>query len=228
MTLIVHRNDGMNDYILELNLKKIGKNKVAKQAEFIIILDVSGSMWSHVHRLVSDIIPNALNLLNYDDQHKIYLITFESEVNLYEKTIQELKKDSSLEGKGGTCMESVYQLVSSILSKNEINKDYRIIVLSDGEIHDPEETVIEAEKIKKYIDDNNYLVSVGSIRFYSGNEQPDTRSISSVLMLNKDSTKENVLTEVSSDDPNEQISQKIYELFKDDYFESDITIKSNI
>jgi uncharacterized protein with von Willebrand factor type A (vWA) domain len=210
-----------------LNLKKIDKCKIPKRVEFIIILDISGSMWAHVHRLVSDIIPNGLNLLNYDDQHKIYLITFQSEVNSYEKTVQELKNDSSLEGEGGTCMADVYKLVSSILNKNETNKNYRILVLSDGEIHDPEETVREAEKIKKYIDNNNYLISVGSIRFYSGKDQPDTRAISSVLRLNTDSTKENVLTEVSSDDPNEQISKKIYELFKDDYFESDLTIKSN-
>jgi len=211
-----------------LNLTKSDKNKAPKKAEFIIILDISASMFEHVHRLVSDIIPNALNLMNYDDHQKINLITFQSKVNSYEKTIQELKNDSSLEGNGGTCMADVYQSVSSIFNKNEINKNYRILVLSDGEIHDQEDTVIEAEKIKKFIDNNSdYSISVGSIRFNSGNDQPDTRAISSVLRLNTDSTKENVLTEVSSTDPNEQISKKIYELFKDDYFESDFSIKSD-
>ena len=211
-----------------MNLTKSDKNKAPKKAEFIIILDISASMFEHVHRLVSDIIPNALNLMNYDDHQKINLITFQSKVNSYEKTIQELKNDSSLEGNGGTCMADVYQSVSSIFNKNEINKNYRILVLSDGEIHDQEDTVIEAEKIKKFIDNNSdYSISVGSIRFNSGNDQPDTRAISSVLRLNTDSTKENVLTEVSSTDPNEQISKKIYELFKDDYFESDFSIKSD-
>lgn len=224
---IVHKNDGMNDFIIELNLTKLDKNKVTKQAEFIMILDVSGSMCGHVHKLVSNIIPNALNLLNYDDYYKIYLITFESIVNSYVKTVQELKNDSSLEGSGGTCMSNVYKSVRNILSNGGIQKNYRILVLSDGEIADQEKTVREAEVIKKYIDNNNYSISVGSIRYVSGYGQPDTRAISSVLMLNTDITKTKLLTEVSSTDPNEVISRKIYELFKDDYFESDLTIQSD-
>ena len=40
-------------------------------------------------------------------------------------------------------------------------------------------------------------------------------------------TKKRVLTEVSQTDSNETIAQKIYELFKDDYFQSDFTIKSD-
>lgn len=35
--LIVHKNDGMNDYIIELNLTKFDKNKATKKAEFIMI-----------------------------------------------------------------------------------------------------------------------------------------------------------------------------------------------
>ena len=46
-------------------------------------------------------------------------------------------------------------------------------------------------------------------------------------MLNTDSTKAKVLTEVSSTDPNTKIARKIYELFKDDYFESNFTLQSD-
>ena len=227
INLIVHKNDGMNDYIIELNLTKFDKNKITKQPEFIMILDISGSMEGHVHKLVSDIIPNGLNLLNYDNNHKIYLITFQSKVNYYEKTIQELKNDSSLEGSGGTIMAGVYQTVRAILDKNGTQKNFRILVLSDGEIDDQENTVKEAEEIKTFIDNKNYSISVGSIRYNSGFDQPDTRAISSVLMLNTDSTKTKVLTEVSSTDQNKNISKKIYELFKDDYFESNYTLQSD-
>ena len=62
--LIVHKNDGMNDYIIELNLTKFDKNKAIKKAEFIMILDISGSMGGHVHKLISDIIPKGLNIFN--------------------------------------------------------------------------------------------------------------------------------------------------------------------
>ena len=192
-----------------------------------MILDISGSMSGHVHKLVSNIIPNALNLLNYDDYHKIYLITFESNVYSYVKTVQEFKNDSTLEGRGRTYMAGVYQLVRNILSNDGIQKNYRILVLSDGKIADQENTVRQAEDIKKYIDNNNYSISVGSIRYKSGFGQPDTRAISSVLMLNTDNTKTKLLTEVSSTDYNEVISRKIYELFKDDCFESDFILQSD-
>ena len=225
--LIVHKNDGLNDYIIELNLTKFDKKRSNKKAEFIMILDTSGSMGVHVHKLISIIIPKGLNMLNYNDYDKIYLITFESYVNSYEKTIKELKNDSALNGNGGTYMAGVYQKVNSILTNNGNQKNYRILVLSDGEIADQEETVRQAEELKKFIDYNNYSLSIGSIRYNTGYGQPDTRAISSVLMLNTDNTKTKILTEVSSNDSNEKISRKIYELFKDDYFESDFTIQSN-
>jgi hypothetical protein len=225
--LIVHRNDGMNDFIIEMTLTKYDKNNINKKAEFIMILDVSGSMSGHVHKIVSNIIPKGLNLLNYSDNKVIHLITFESYVNYYRKTINELKNDYSLEGSGGTKMANVYDKIREILNNNNNGNNFRILVLSDGLIDDQERTVNEAEKIKQFVKNNNYSISVGSIRYNSGYGQPDTRAISSVLRLNTDNSKTRVLTEVSSSDSNESISQKIYELFKDDYFESDFSIQSD-
>jgi len=225
--LIVHKNDGMNDYIIELNLTKFSKSRTNKRAEFIMILDISGSMGGHVHKLISDIIPKSLNMLNYNDCDKIYLITFGSDVNSSEKTIKELKNDSTLEGRGGTYMAGVYQKLKLILMKNGNQKNYRILVLSDGDIADKTETVIEAEELKKFVDYNNYSLSIGSIRYNTGFGKPDTRAITSVLILNADNFKKKVLTEVSSNDPNEKISRTIYELFKDDYFESNFIIQSD-
>ena len=51
----------MNDFIIELTLSKFDKNSLNKKAEFIMILDISGSMSGHVHKLISDIIPKGLN-----------------------------------------------------------------------------------------------------------------------------------------------------------------------
>ena len=84
--LIVHKNDGMNDYVIELTFRYSNK-----ETEFIMILDVSGSMSGHVHKLVSDIIPKGLNMLNYSDNFSIHLITFESQVRYYKRTIGNLK-----------------------------------------------------------------------------------------------------------------------------------------
>ena len=124
-------------------------------------------------------------------------------------------------------MANVYEKVKFILNNNSLETNYRILVLSDGIIEDQEKTVNEAEKIKNLIMNNNYSISVGSIRYNSGLGEPDTRAISSVLRLNTDNNKTKVLTEVSSSDSNEFISKKIYNLFKDDYFESDFSIESD-
>ena len=38
-----------------------------------MILDISSSMAGHVHKLISDIIPKGLNMLNYNDYDKIFV-----------------------------------------------------------------------------------------------------------------------------------------------------------
>ena len=54
ITTIVHKIDGMNEYIIEINITKLNKKLFHRIAEFIMILDVSGSMGSYVHNLVSN------------------------------------------------------------------------------------------------------------------------------------------------------------------------------
>ena len=225
--LIVHKNDGMNDYLLEITITKVDKNIMPPLPEFILILDISGSMEDYVHNLVTKIIPRGLNLLNYKDSDIIHLITFQSYAELNEMTIGQLKNDTSIKGKGNTSMSGVYKLVKKVLNKNKGKKNYRILVLSDGIISDQKETQDEADIIRYYLNQNNYCISVGSIRYGSNNsQQADTRAIASVLMLNTDNNKKRLLTDVYSSEPNEIVSQKIYELFKDDYFNSDYYIKS--
>ena len=226
MNLIVHRNDGMNDYIIEMNISKFSDNNFSKDIEFILILDKSGSMGNNVHRLISSIIPRVLNLLNYSDNDIIHLITFESYVNLHHMTVRDLKNNYDIIGYGGTEMSGVFNKVREILCQSHNKSNYRILALSDGIIYDQEKTKEEAEILKTYVDRTDFSISVGSIRFYSGYDCPDTKALSSVLILNTINSKYSVLTEISSCLDDEQISQKIYELFKDDYFASNVILKS--
>ena len=183
-------------------------------------------MSSFAHNLLSKIIAKGLNLLNYGDNDLIHLITFQSYVKLYKMTVGQLKNIKNIKGKGETQMANVYKCIKSILNHNSTKKKYRILMLSDGKILDQDETKYQAELLKNYLDGSDYSISVGSIRYNSGSGEADTRAISSVLMLNTDINKTRVLTEVNSSDSNEKVSQKIYELFKDDYFESDFILKS--
>jgi hypothetical protein len=123
-------------------------------------------------------------------------------------------------------MSGVFNKVREILCQSQNKLNYRILVLSDGIIADQDKTKDEAEILKTYVDRTDFSISVGSIRFYSGYDCPDTKALSSVLILNTINSKYSVLTEISSCLDDEQISQKIYELFKDDYFASNVILKS--
>ena len=99
-------------------------------------------------------------------------------------------------------------------------------------IDDQIKTKNEAEILKIFIDATDFSISAGSIRFISGYDgMPDTKALSSVLSLNTDNSKSQVLTEISYSLIDEEISQIIYALFKNDYFESNFSlnlIKSNL
>ena len=116
------------------------------------------------------LIPRGLNLLNYADSDIIHLITFQSYVNYYRMTVGVLKKNSNITGNGGTYMANVYEKVKSVSNSSGIEKNYRILVLSDGIISDQEKTLEEAEKIKNFVKSNNYSISVGSISIFLVNK----------------------------------------------------------
>ena len=161
---VVHRNDGMNDFIIEITLSKIDERIIHNKAKFIMILDISGSMSSYVHNLVTKIIPRGLNLLNYRDTDFIHLITFQSKVKYDYITVGQLKKDSSIVGSGDTYMANVYKNIKFILNSYPKQKNYRILVLSDGIIYDQEKTKNEAEIIKEFIDVSDFYISSGATR----------------------------------------------------------------
>ena len=225
ISFIIHRNNGMNDYIIALNLQKINKSNITKPT-FIMILDLSGSMAGHVRKFITKIIPEGLNKLCYSDYDIIHLITFNDKVNYRKIKIKELKNNKSLEGIGSTFMAGVYDKIKTIFENDKNNKDYRILALSDGKIFDQKKTIDKAEDLVKFIQNKNYTISVGSFRYNSGVDSPDTRAISSVLRLNNDNSKERVLTNISSFESNEIISQKMFEFFKDDFFQTDYVLKS--
>ena len=52
-------------------------------------------------------------------------------------------------------MANVYEKVKSVLNSSGIEKNYRILVLSDGIISDQEKTLEEAEKIKNFVKRSN-------------------------------------------------------------------------
>lgn len=156
--LILHESNKMYDYILEMTLEKYNEN-----AEFILICDISGSMGKYSHFLMTRIIPKALNLLNYKDNDYIHIITFDSNSLLYNIKINDLKKKKSFNGRGKSRMANSYKLVKNIIQNNTTKCNYRILVISDGELSDEDDTKKEAQILKNFIDIEGYIISTGFI-----------------------------------------------------------------
>ena len=169
-----------NNYIGELQIKKNQNSQNQKDSIFIIILDISGSMGQNVGRIVKNYLPKILRSLNIKEEEIIHLITFESNTQYTKIPLSELEI-STLSARGGTQMSDVFEKLKLII--NDENKSYRILTISDGEVWDQKETLLNACNYKESLMDK-YIINSQAIRFFTSNSQPDTTALSSVLQLN--------------------------------------------
>ena len=104
------------DYVNEINISEslINAKTNSASAEFIIILDISGSMGYNVNRIITKILPNMLTKLNYLDDDIIHLITFEECVEYHQMTKKQLE-NSTICSRGGTGMSGVFDELSNII-----------------------------------------------------------------------------------------------------------------
>ena len=153
---------------------------------FIIILDISGSMGQEVPRMVNKIIPTVLNDINGTKaSNAATLITFSSknDVNVYTGDSSYISK-LNLYANGCTYMSSAIDKLSDMIINNTINnKIVRLLSISDGELHDQDDTMKSAEKLKKLLESKNCVVNSQAIRLKTGYCEPDTRGLSSMVQL---------------------------------------------
>ena len=201
----------LNKQILEPN--KLPGNFVSTKT--IIILDRSGSMGSFVSFLVNKAIPLALQKLNYSPNQIIHLITFDSKTETFETTVEELES-LKCGPQGCTYMEPAITSLTNIISQDDkTNANYRILVFSDGELHDQNSTIQKANFTQELIKSKLFNINAHAFRVLnSPNNSPDTRGLSSVLQFNTIKTPE-LLDIVTSMSPDE-ISDIIKSAFEDD------------
>ena len=203
----IHENKGMNEYIykLDVNIPNLDP------PEFIIIVDKSGSMGSSYKEIISRIIPQVLNSLRYENR-KIHLITFASDIEYLYISQFELKKLKP-RSNGNTYMAKSYDFLEKILcnSKKKCN-NFRILIISDGKLHDQEETkqkgLLLYEKYK-----NAFKINSQCIRLYTNSKEADSEGMASFLKFNNVKNCDFIIH--SSDDLS-NLSIKIENLFKDD------------
>ena len=210
-------------YLGNIDLTNINVNNSSLESKFIIILDQSGSMGDNVPKIVNVIIPKILTKLK--DQSKAFLITFSEDSAVYYGD-KEYFSNLELVAYGCTYMSKALEQLNQILNNSEDGSSLRILVFSDGELHDQEE-VIElssqiAEKVK-----SKFRINAQAIRYYtSKNAEPDTRGLGSILQLNSINETPK-LEDINCTIEEDVITTKICDYFINDGLGINIKLKSN-
>ena len=215
----IYPNKENNEFIYKFDINI----PISEPPEFIFIIDKSGSMGKAYKFIIKETIPNVLKSLGYENK-KIHLITFDNKAKYLYISQSELLELNCIAG-GKTYMEKSYEFLETIFnSSKEKCNNFRILVISDGKLHDQNDTKKKGELLyKKY--KNNFKINAQTIRLKTGSKTPDSSGIISFLKFNNVKSCELVNHEskkISS------LAQKIIELFKDDeLIGSDLEIKGD-
>ena len=216
-----------NGYIAETTIEKSNSGKFSDY-ELIFIVDRSGSMMTSYPKLINKTIPYLLDKLKFPENKPTHFITFEDYVD-YRKFTKKDFLDCTEPAPGAIeKMSDIFPELKKIFVPKNENTPFRILTLSDGElVVDKERKLVPkyaselAEEIK-----GKFRINSQAIRYFTSQYgQPDTLALASILQLN--SAKEATLLDIQSNDSYTETGDRIYELFKEDGFDCDITLKSN-
>ena len=199
---LYHASRAADETVIKIKIPKCMKEQLNK-GEFILILDISGSMGDYVNEIITKVMPKVFELLKYPENKKFYFIGFESDIHYYEWT----KKDflnSELECLGGTSMQKVPLTLEKVLEKIPTYSNINILTLSDGEIEDQNETENNAESLFLRLNGRYNNINSKSIYFMSNDDsEPDTLALCSLLRFNSlENSKSNNLTTFYPNDYN--------------------------
>ncbi len=216
-----------NNYIAKLDLRDdmlIESNETKVDFSTVIILDKSGSMYDSIDKITKIFLPEFFQKLNYNDNQNITFITFGSsgDSELLTHSFSEIKGGINIDANGATYMCDALKLLKNYLENINKNKNIRILTISDGELHDQEETVNFSQEIVNLIKLKNLNVNSQAIRFFSSSMEPDTRGLSSCLQFSNVTTPK--LIDIYA---NNYQFLNYDEIFRSDGFINRIVIESN-
>ena len=140
-----YQSRATNETVIKLLIPEIMKEQF-NNSEFILILDISGSMRNYANEIITKVMPKVFDLLNYPENKKFYFIGFENSVHYYEMTKNDFL-NSTIGGCGGTYMQDVPSTLEKILNKLPTYSNINILTLSDGVIIDQNKTKKNAESL---------------------------------------------------------------------------------
>lgn len=190
-----------------------------------VILDRSGSMGCNVNRIVTKVLPEVFNKLNYTSENKISIIAFDSSVTIEHHNISTLK-NSKLRSCGTTYMEGAVMQLNRLINELPVGTNIRIMSISDGELHDQVKTLNYASSIANNIK-QKYNISSHAFRYKTSSYgQPDTRGLASVLQFNNIG-KANIEEGLSDGDNISDIVNTLVNMFINDQMNYSIILKSD-
>ena len=200
-------------YVAELYIAQRNDDQSKlKDIELIMIVDRSGSMGQFYTKIFQKVMPLLLEKIHYPQNKKVHFITFDSNIESRKLTKEEFMNPGKENARGCTYMQGVFQELEKIISNQ--NLSYRILTLSDGELHDRLETSNKASDFYNKIK-GKYSINSQAVRFFSSNyADPDTLGLASVIQLN--TIKDTTLLDVNARDDESLIADKLSKLFIND------------
>ena len=211
-------------YVAEIFVKEIKDTSgKSNDIELIMIVDRSGSMGQSYTKLFTKIMPLLLEKIHYPQDKKVHFITFDSKIEYRQLTKNEFMNAKGENARGCTYMHGVFQELDKILVNEK--SAYRILTLSDGDLHDSRETSNKASEFYNKIK-GKYKINSQAIRFFSSSyANPDTLGLASVIQFN--TVKQATLLDVNAHDENEKIADELSKLFIGDGLGSKIVLLSD-
>ena len=211
-------------YVAEMYVKekedKLGKSN---NIELIMIVDRSGSMGQYYTKIFKNVMPLLLDKIHYPHDKKVHFITFDSVVEY-----RQIKKEGFLnpqneKARGCTYMQGVFSELEKILDKKD--SSYRILTLSDGDLHDSKATSNTASEFYNKIK-GKFNINSQAIRFFSSSyANPDTLGLASVLQFN--TVKQANLLDINAKDDESTIADQLSKLFIYDGLGNKIVLTSD-
>ena len=199
------------------NLKNISFNSLGT----IILLDRSCSIGSITYIIARKILPNVFSKLNYNDNNKIFLITFSDSSELIEFTINDLKKYEVF-CQGKTNISPALSNLLNIFEKEKFKK-YRILIFTDGDFNDDEIVHIKLEQLLIIVENYKLKVNLQIFKIISFDEFPNSNSLLSILQISN--TEKGSIYNLIITKNYEILINDIYKLFTNDCLDFEIHLK---
>ena len=199
------------------NLKNISFNSLGT----IILLDRSCSIGSITYIIARKILPNVFSKLNYNDNNKIFLITFSDSSELIEFSINDLKKYEVF-CQGKTNISPALSNLLNIFEKEKFKK-YRILIFTDGDFNDDEIVHIKLEQLLIIVENYKLKVNLQIFKIISFDEFPNSNSLLSILQISN-TEKGNIYNLIITKNY-EILINDIYKLFTNDCLDFEIHLK---